>query len=39
MKIAYIGLRGVPASYSGIEKSVEEIGSRLAKSGNEVVIY
>jgi glycosyltransferase involved in cell wall biosynthesis len=39
MRIAMIGLRGVPASYSGIETAVEEIGSRLAAQGNEVTVY
>ena len=30
MKIALLGTRGVPASYSGFETAVEAIGSRLA---------
>ena len=39
MKIAHIGLRGVPAEYSGIERAVEEIGVRLAKKGHEVTVF
>ena len=39
MKIAYIGLRGVPAEYSGIEKAVEEIGVRLVEKGHKVTVY
>lgn len=39
MKIAYIGLRGVPATYSGIELAVEELGSRIAKCGHDVTVY
>ncbi|MEI8207714.1 MAG: glycosyltransferase family 4 protein [Methylococcales bacterium] len=39
MRIAYIGLRGVPANYSGIERAVEEIGSRLVQNGHEVTVY
>ncbi len=39
LKIAYIGLRGIPAKYSGIEKAVEEIGARLVKKGHEVTVY
>lgn len=39
LKIAYIGLRGIPAEYSGIEKAVEEIGVRLVKKGHEVTVY
>jgi glycosyltransferase involved in cell wall biosynthesis len=38
LKIAYIGLRGVPANYSGIEKAVEEIGSRLATK-HDITVY
>ncbi len=39
MKIAFIGTRGVPASYSGFETCVEELGSRLARRGHEVTVY
>ena len=39
MRIAFIGLRGVPAKYSGIERAVEEIGSRLVSKGHEVTVY
>ncbi len=34
-----IGLRGLPATYGGVEKHVEELGSRLAARGHEVTIY
>lgn len=39
MKIAMLGTRGVPASYSGFETCVEELGSRLAQRGHEVTVY
>lgn len=39
MRIAMIGTRGVPAQYGGFETAVEEIGSRLATEGHEVVVY
>jgi len=39
MKIAFVGLRGIPANYSGIERAVEEIGSGLAKMGHDVTVY
>jgi len=39
MRIAYIGLRGIPATYSGVEKAVEQIGIRLAKQAHEVTVY
>jgi glycosyltransferase involved in cell wall biosynthesis len=39
LRVAFIGLRGVPAQYSGIEKAVEQIGSRLADRGHHVTVY
>lgn len=34
-----IGQRGVPATYGGIERHVEEIGERLVGLGHEVIVY
>jgi glycosyltransferase involved in cell wall biosynthesis len=39
MKIALMGTRGVPASYSGFETCVEQLGKRLAERGHEVTVY
>lgn len=39
MKIALLGTRGVPASYSGFETCVEQLGQRLAKRGHDVTVY
>ncbi len=39
MKIAMLGTRGVPASYSGFETCVEELGSRLVQRGHQVTVY
>jgi glycosyltransferase involved in cell wall biosynthesis len=39
MKIAMLGTRGVPASYSGFETCVEQLGSRLVARGHEVTVY
>ncbi|RME46079.1 MAG: DUF1972 domain-containing protein [Chloroflexi bacterium] len=39
MKIALMGTRGVPASYSGFETCVEQLGSRLAARGHQVTVY
>jgi glycosyltransferase involved in cell wall biosynthesis len=39
MKIAILGTRGIPASYSGIETAVEQLTSRLTARGHEVVVY
>ena len=39
MKIAILGTRGIPASYSGFETAVEQLASRLTGRGHEVVVY
>ena len=39
MKIAMLGTRGIPASYSGFETCVEELGRRLVKRGHQVTVY
>lgn len=39
MKIAYIGQKGVPATWGGIEFHVDELASRLAKRGHQVTVY
>ena len=39
MRIAMVGTRGVPASYSGFETCVEEVGARLVERGHEVTVY
>jgi glycosyltransferase involved in cell wall biosynthesis len=38
LKITMFGLKGIPYT-AGIETVVEELGSRLAKRGHEVVVY
>ncbi len=39
MKIALLGTRGIPASYSGFEQCVEQLGKRLVQRGHEVTVY
>lgn len=39
MKIALLGTRGVPASYSGFETCVEQLGKRLVQRGHDVTVY
>jgi glycosyltransferase involved in cell wall biosynthesis len=39
MKIAMLGTRGIPASYSGFETCVEELGARLVERGHQVSVY
>ncbi|MDI6808907.1 MAG: glycosyltransferase family 4 protein [Candidatus Eisenbacteria bacterium] len=39
MRIAMIGQKGIPATYGGIERHVEEVGKRLTQRGHEVYVY
>ena len=39
VKIAIVGLKGIPAKWGGIEKYVEEVGKRLVKRGHEVTVF
>ena len=39
MKVAYIGQKGLPASYGGVERHVEELAARVAAAGHQVVVY
>src|SRR5205807_1969163 len=39
MQVAFIGTRGVPASYSGFETCVEQVGRRMVERGHEVTVY
>jgi glycosyltransferase involved in cell wall biosynthesis len=39
MKVAILGTRGIPASYSGFETAVEQISSRLVARGHDVTVY
>jgi glycosyltransferase involved in cell wall biosynthesis len=39
LRIAFVGTRGVPAAEGGVERHVEELGSRLAARGHEVTVY
>lgn len=39
MKIALLGTRGIPASYSGFETCVEQLGQRLVERGHKVSVY
>jgi glycosyltransferase involved in cell wall biosynthesis len=39
MRVAILGTRGIPASYSGFETAVEQISSRLVARGHEVTVY
>jgi glycosyltransferase involved in cell wall biosynthesis len=39
MRIAMIGQKGIPATYGGIERHVEEIATRLVERGHEVDVF
>lgn len=39
MKISLVGVRGVPALYSGFETAATEIGMRLVERGHDVTVY
>lgn len=39
LTIAMVGQKGLPATMGGVEKHVEEVGSRLAARGHEVIVF
>jgi glycosyltransferase involved in cell wall biosynthesis len=39
LRIAILGTRGIPASYSGFETAAEQLASRLTARGHEVIVY
>lgn len=39
MKIAMLGLKGLPATFGGVERYSEEVATRLAARGHEVFVY
>jgi glycosyltransferase involved in cell wall biosynthesis len=39
MKVAILGTRGIPATYSGFETAAEQLAGRLTARGHEVVVY
>ena len=39
MRIAILGIRGVPANYGGFETFAEQLGSRLVQRGHGVTVY
>lgn len=39
MRIAMLGLKGIPATYGGVERYTEEVAVRLAERGHEVMVY
>ena len=39
MKIAYIGQKGIPAGFGGVDFHVEELSKRLVQKGHRVYVY
>jgi glycosyltransferase involved in cell wall biosynthesis len=39
LRIAMIGLRGIPATYGGVERAVEELAAHIVGRGHEVTVY
>ncbi|MFH0779348.1 MAG: glycosyltransferase family 4 protein [Parcubacteria group bacterium] len=39
MKIAFIGQKGIPMTFGGVEKHVERLACGLAKKGHQVFVY
>lgn len=39
MRIVFIGQKGIPATYGGVEKHVEDLATRLVANGHEVLVY
>ena len=39
MRVAILGTRGIPASYSGFETSVQETAVRFVRAGIETIVY
>lgn len=39
MKIAFIGQKGIPAKFGGVERHVEELATQMAEQGHQVFAY
>ena len=39
MKVAFIGQKGLPATYGGVERHVEELAARVAAHGHQACVY
>ena len=39
MKIAFIGQKGIPVKFGGVERHVEELATEMARQGHEVFVY
>ena len=39
MKIAFIGQKGIPVQFGGVERRVEELSTRMVQMGHDVFVY
>src|SRR4051812_20315365 len=39
MRIAHVGLKGIPVTYGGIERVAENIACRMVQRGHQVAVY
>jgi glycosyltransferase involved in cell wall biosynthesis len=39
MRIAFIGQKGIPAKFGGVERYIEELAVKMAENGHEVFVY
>jgi glycosyltransferase involved in cell wall biosynthesis len=39
MRVAMIGQKGIPATYGGVERAVEELSAKLVERGHEVTVF
>jgi glycosyltransferase involved in cell wall biosynthesis len=39
MRVAMVGQRGVPATFGGVERAVEELGAELVARGHDVTVF
>jgi glycosyltransferase involved in cell wall biosynthesis len=39
MRIAFLGIRGIPANYGGFETFAEQLGGRMVERGHQVTVY
>jgi glycosyltransferase involved in cell wall biosynthesis len=39
LKVAFVGLRGIPAVYGGVDRVIEEVAQGLIELGHEITVY
>jgi len=39
VRVAFVGQKGLPATYGGVERHVEELAARVAAHGHQACVY